>query len=109
MDTAITVRSGCACFPGLSTAVVSEIAVPVHVEDHCARQSFVSPEQGVPREQQLEQVVHDIVEGLVVLALRNNRELELLYSRHVQLKHPLVDRVGQEVSNLLSLLQVPLS
>ena len=73
-------RSGCECLVGLSIAHLTDIAVPIHVEEQGARQALVCVllQDGIAIEQQIHQVLHDLVEGLVVLTLGDDLELELI-------------------------------
>src|SRR4051812_17943231 len=87
--TLMTVRSGWACLLGLSIGNLANIAIPVHVEQHGAGQTlvFLLAQDWIALKQKIKQILHDHIEVLEVLTLRDDLHLELLGSRLVGLEY----------------------
>lgn len=65
----------------------------------------VLPQERIAFEQQIHQILHNLVEGLVVFAFGDNLELELIHHRFVHTQQVEVFRCRQESTNLSGLLQ----
>src|SRR3569832_475296 len=106
-DTLMTVRSGCVCLDGRSIANLSDIAIPIHVEQHGSSQALmrVLAQDGIADEQQIDQVIHYMIKSLVVLALCDDLELELIEHCLIKAQQFEVFWRGQEKTYLRGLFQ----
>ena len=106
----MTVRSGCECLVGLSIAGIPYVAVPIHVKQNGTRKPLVRvlAKNWITVEQQIYQILHHVVEGLVILAIGDDFKLELVHHGFIKAHQVVVLRSGQKCMNLGSFLQISL-